>query len=154
MVQTVWTAKGQGPRTQDTRPLSWRRSSTSIDIWPGEGGSRWPTCSTWPRDRSRSGFRTGGWSGRRTTRLPTWPRLRGPPMSTSCKEWLQRPPASARAGPPCSTIIIISNIIITTMHQWHTPITTCKMEHNSNDGESEEEGEKKEGRKEVGDSPL
>lgn len=152
MVRTVWTANGRGPRTRDTRLSSWKKSFTSIAIWRGGGESRWHTCSTWQRGKSRSGSRTEGWSGRRTTRSLILPRRRGPPTLTSCKEWLPRLPGSARVGLPCSTITIIFSIIITTMHQWHTPITTCEMERTWIDGGSEEEERDKEC--EVGDSPL
>ncbi len=59
--------EGAGRPTAATRRWSWRRSSCSIRTWPASGASkcltRWPS----PRGRWRSGFKTGAWSGRKST---------------------------------------------------------------------------------------
>lgn len=59
------------PPTPGSKCWSWRRSSTLIATWPGGAASRSPTRSACPSARSRSGFRTGGWSGRKITNCPT-----------------------------------------------------------------------------------
>jgi len=62
----------KGPLIPDTRPSSWRKSSILTDTWQGGEGLKLPMHFAWQRDRSRSGFRTVGWSGRRNTRWPVW----------------------------------------------------------------------------------
>jgi len=80
--QMVSTESGHGPPTRDTRRWNWKRSFTTTATSPGVGASRWHTSWASPSDRSRSGSRTGAWSGRRTTvwrtRPPRRPSLRRP----------------------------------------------------------------------------
>lgn len=57
--------------TPASRLWSWRRNSTSTGTWPGAGGWRSRTLCVCPSARLRSGSRTGGWSGRRSTSSPT-----------------------------------------------------------------------------------
>lgn len=50
-----------------TKPLNWRRSSSSTLTWPAREESRCPTPWASPSGRWRFGFRTGGWSGKKRT---------------------------------------------------------------------------------------
>lgn len=64
---------GAGRPTAATRRWSWRRSSCSILTWPASGASkcltRWPSL----RGRWRSGFKTGAWSGKKSTTKTSFP---------------------------------------------------------------------------------
>lgn len=62
---------GPGQRTLGSRFWSLRRSFILTGIWPGGGGLRSPTRSVSPKGRSKFGFRTDGWNGRKTTNYPT-----------------------------------------------------------------------------------
>lgn len=62
---------GPGQRTLVSRFWSLRRSFILTGIWPGGGGLRSPTRFVSPRGRSKFGFRTDGWNGRKTTNCPT-----------------------------------------------------------------------------------
>lgn len=84
--------RGPALPTPASRLWSWRRSSISTGTWPGADGWRLRTPCVCPSARSRSGFRTGGWSGRRSTSFPTPrsalparppPQPRGPSSSRS-----------------------------------------------------------------------
>jgi len=60
-------------RTRATKPLSWRRSLSSIDTWRDVAVSNCHTCCVWRSDRSRSGSRTGAWRRRKKSkRLRNW----------------------------------------------------------------------------------
>lgn len=71
--------------TQSTRPWSWRRSFCSTCIWPESAAWRSAGASTWPTGRSRSGFRTAGWSWRKWT------------GRTASANWPQTSPSRERA---------------------------------------------------------
>lgn len=62
---------GPGQRTLVSRSWSLRRSFILTGIWPGGGGLRSPTRFVSPKGRSKFGFRTDGWNGRKTTNCPT-----------------------------------------------------------------------------------
>lgn len=63
--------RGLALPTPASRLWSWRRNSTSTGTWPGAGGWRSRTLCVCPSARLRSGSKTGGWSGRRSTSSPT-----------------------------------------------------------------------------------
>lgn len=99
--------RGPALPTPASRLLSWRRSFTSTGTWPGAGGWRLRTPCVCPSARSRSGFRTGGWSGRRSTSFPTprsarparpRPQPRGPSSSSSSRS-KQASSSSPRRAP-------------------------------------------------------
>ena len=54
--------------TQSTRLSNWKRSSCLICISLETAGSRSQGSWIWPRGRSKSGFRTGGWRWRKWTK--------------------------------------------------------------------------------------
>lgn len=56
-----------GALTLNIRLWSSRRSFSTTCTWPGTGATRWPAFSVWPRDKWRSGSRTGGWKWRSWT---------------------------------------------------------------------------------------
>lgn len=62
---------GPGQRTLVSRSWSLRRSFILTGTWPGGGGLRSPTRFVSPKGRSKFGFRTDGWNGRKTTNCPT-----------------------------------------------------------------------------------
>ena len=61
-----------GRPTPDTRLSNWRKNFILIATWHAVGGSRSHMPYVWQSDRSRSGSRIGGWSGRRSTKWPRW----------------------------------------------------------------------------------
>ena len=65
------TVRGPGQRTPGIRSWSWRRSSILTVTSPEDDGSRSHTLYVSASARSRSGSRTGGWSGRRSISCPT-----------------------------------------------------------------------------------
>ena len=69
--------------THVTRLSNWRKNSTLIATWHDVVESRSHMPCVWPNDRSRSGFKTGGWSGRRSTKWPPW-------MPCPCIKCIQR----------------------------------------------------------------
>ena len=77
--------RGPALPTPASRLWSWRRNSTLTGTWPGAGEWRSRTPCVCPSARWRSGSRTGGWSGRR---------------STSCPTLKSAPPARPRRLPP------------------------------------------------------
>ena len=62
-----WTPSVPVRLTHDSSYWSWRKSSTSTGTWRGEDASRLPSLSDSRNGRSRFGFRTAAWSGRKTT---------------------------------------------------------------------------------------
>jgi len=86
--------RGPALPTPASRLWSWRKSSISTGTWLGAGGWRLRTPCVCQSARSRSGFRTGGWSGRKSTSFPTprsalparpRPQPRGPSSSSSSR---------------------------------------------------------------------
>lgn len=67
--------------TPGSRFWSLKRSFILTGIWPGGDGLRLPTLFVSPKGRSKSGFKTDGWNGRKITSYPT-PRadLHQPPV--------------------------------------------------------------------------
>jgi len=59
---------GAGKLTPDTRHWSWRKSFTPITTSREDEGSRWLTNFASQRDKSKFGFKTGGWNWRRRSR--------------------------------------------------------------------------------------
>jgi len=73
MERTAWTASARGRLTLVIRRSNSRRSFTTTATWHAGAASRLLISLAWPSVRSRSGFRTDGWSGRRTTAWHTRP---------------------------------------------------------------------------------
>lgn len=65
--------EGAGRPTAAIRRWNWRKSSCSILTWPASGASKYLTHWPSPRGRWRSGFRTGGWSGKKNTTKTSFP---------------------------------------------------------------------------------
>lgn len=57
--------------TPDSRFWSLKRSFILTGIWPGGDGLRLPTLFVSPKGKSKSGFKTDGWNGRKTTNYQT-----------------------------------------------------------------------------------
>lgn len=72
--------------TRGSRFWSLKRSFILTGIWPGGEGSRLPTLFVSPKGRSKSGFKTDGWNGRKTTNYPT------------LRAGLHQPPAICKAS--------------------------------------------------------
>lgn len=64
-----------GSPTQSSRPLSWRKSSSSTPTYRSRKGGSWRETWISQRGRSRYGSRTGEWRAKRTTKdssRPLW----------------------------------------------------------------------------------
>ena len=61
-----------GRPTPDTRLSNWRKNFILIATWHAVGGSKLHMPCVWRSDRSRSGSKIGGWSGKRSTKWPPW----------------------------------------------------------------------------------
>ena len=61
-----------GRPTLDTRLSNWRKNFILIATWHAVGGSKLHMPCVWRSDRSRSGSKIGGWSGKRSTKWPPW----------------------------------------------------------------------------------
>lgn len=65
-VQTVALVVAAARPTPGFKLSNWKKNSTSTTTWPEEDALRLHTLCASPRDRSKSGSRTGAWSWRRS----------------------------------------------------------------------------------------
>lgn len=76
ILKVPWTQTAKqsdnAPLTLATRRWNWRKSSTSTATWLVDEELRLLTPSASPSDKSRSGSRTGEWSGKRSTKWHRW----------------------------------------------------------------------------------
>ena len=71
LMRTVWRSEG-GRHIPDTRLLNWRKNFILIGTWHAVGGLKSHMPCVWQSDRLRSGFKIGGWSGKRIAIWPLW----------------------------------------------------------------------------------
>lgn len=93
---------GAGKLTPDTRPLSWRRSSTQTTTSHEEEESKWLTNFASQRDKSKFGFKTGEWNSRKKSKqsrnwtskkkLPKLRKLQPSQLNSNVKDRHQTPP--------------------------------------------------------------
>lgn len=70
-INLEWSQSDSERLTRGTRYSNWKRNSITIGTWRGDDGSRSLILWSCRRDRSKSGFRTVEWNGRRTTSCRT-----------------------------------------------------------------------------------
>lgn len=68
-VPQVRTGKEDARHTRVIKHWSWRRSSTSTATFHGDGVLRLHMLFAWRNVRSKSGFKTEGWNGKKRTNL-------------------------------------------------------------------------------------